>query len=388
MNKLWVRLQHQGLSREKDKREQERKELRLLVGSNLVRISQLDGVDLEMYKTFILPSILEEVVSCRDIIAQEYLMEVIIQVFSDEFHLHTLNEFLSATAQLNKGVDVKQIVISIIDRFSNYAARARDEMESNGEANDSTEISGIPEDVHLFEVFWEQITELIKARPEFTITDIIALLVSLVKLSLNCYPEKLDFVDKVLGFASDNVKMTSNSPGSGELISKKCKGLLLELLLAPIQTYNKNLLILLTMPSSSIQTGISDKSISLAGNYTDLLVQQPYTIRRRIAHSVAKTILEANTKYNFVINSIEGVDLFFGELCSVMIREQKDGGLFGLRVSDYEIIKGNYEEDLDWDDVVEEQTIVAKMLKLVHLSNDDEPDLDKEFEVKKGLFKN
>jgi len=381
MNKLWVRLQHQGLSREKEKREIERKELRLLVGSNLVRISQLDGVDLEMYKTFILPSILEEVVSCRDVIAQEYLMEVIIQVFHDDFHLHTLNEFLSATAQLNKGVDVKQIVISLIDRFANYAARARDEMISNGEAEEGTDISGIPEDVHLFEVFWEQITELIKARPEFTITDIIALLVSLVKLSLNCYPDKLDFVDKVLGYASDNVRMTSNSPGSGELISKKCKGLLLDLLLAPVQTYNKNLLTFLTMPSSSIQTGISDKSISLAGNYTDLLVQQPFTVRRRIAHSVAKTLLEASVKHNFVINSIEGVDLFFGELCSVMIREQKDGGLFGLRVSDYEIIKGNYEEDLDWDDVVEEQTIVAKMLKLVHLGDDDEQDLDKEFEL-------
>jgi len=381
MNKLWVRLQHQGLSREKEKREQERKELRLLVGSNLVRISQLDGVDLEMYKTFILPSILEEVVSCRDVIAQEYLMEVIIQVFSDEFHLHTLNEFLSATAQLNKGVDVKQIVISLIDRFANYAARARDEMAANGNNDEENSISGIPEDVHLFEVFWEQITELIKARPEFTITDIIALLVSLVKLSLNCYPEKLDFVDKVLGFASDNVRMTAMSPGSSELVSKKCKGLLLDLLLAPVQTYNKNLLTFLTMPSSSIQTGINDKSISLAGNYTDLLVQQPYTIRRRIAHSVAKTLLEASVKYNFVINSIEGVDLFFGELCSVMIREQKDGGLFGLRVDDYDTIKGNFEEDLDWDDVVEEQTIVAKMLKLVHLGSEDEPDLDKEFEL-------
>jgi len=59
-------------------------------------------------------------------------MEVIIQVFSDELHLHTLNEFLSATAQLNKGVDVKQIVISLIDRFANFAARARDEMQANG----------------------------------------------------------------------------------------------------------------------------------------------------------------------------------------------------------------------------------------------------------------
>ena len=80
MNKLWVRLQHQGHSREREKREMERKELRILVGTNLVRLSQLDGVDLEMYRRIILPSILEQVVNCKDVIAQEYLMEVVIQV--------------------------------------------------------------------------------------------------------------------------------------------------------------------------------------------------------------------------------------------------------------------------------------------------------------------
>ena len=51
MNKLWVRLQHQGHSREREKREQERKELRLLVGSNLVRLSQLEDLDLNMYQS-------------------------------------------------------------------------------------------------------------------------------------------------------------------------------------------------------------------------------------------------------------------------------------------------------------------------------------------------
>lgn len=80
MNKLWVRLQHQGHSRDREKREMERKELRILVGTNLVRLSQLDGVDLEMYRRIILPSILEQVVNCKDVIAQEYLMEVVIQV--------------------------------------------------------------------------------------------------------------------------------------------------------------------------------------------------------------------------------------------------------------------------------------------------------------------
>ena len=80
MNKLWVRMQHQGHTREKDKREKERMELRILVGTNLVRLSQLESVGVEMYRSQVLPGILEQVVSCRDAIAQEYLMECIIQV--------------------------------------------------------------------------------------------------------------------------------------------------------------------------------------------------------------------------------------------------------------------------------------------------------------------
>lgn len=55
MNKLWVRLQHQGHSREREKRMKERQELQILIGSNLVRLSQLDGVDAETYKTVRLP---------------------------------------------------------------------------------------------------------------------------------------------------------------------------------------------------------------------------------------------------------------------------------------------------------------------------------------------
>jgi vacuolar protein sorting-associated protein 35 len=48
-NKLWVRMQHQSATRDKKKREQERQELRILVGTNLVRLSQLEGVDCNMY---------------------------------------------------------------------------------------------------------------------------------------------------------------------------------------------------------------------------------------------------------------------------------------------------------------------------------------------------
>lgn len=48
---------------------------------------------------------------------------VITQVFPDEFHLHTLDQFLSATARLNPNVNVKAIVIGIMDRLANYASR-------------------------------------------------------------------------------------------------------------------------------------------------------------------------------------------------------------------------------------------------------------------------
>jgi vacuolar protein sorting-associated protein 35 len=224
MNKLWVRLQHQGHSRDREKRELERRELRILVGTNLVRLSQLDGVDLTMYQQTILPSILEQVVNCKDVIAQEYLMEVVIQVFTDEFHLHTLGPFLSATALLHPKVNIKQIVIALIDRLAAYAAREAEnedpeETKRQEEAaakrlaervkaqkqrakengvrspgagegagvwgddatsptsptqaerpaetaeptnSPSKRFRGIPEDVKLFEVFWHQVVELIK----------------------------------------------------------------------------------------------------------------------------------------------------------------------------------------------------------------------------------
>jgi len=48
MNKLWIRLS--GGSKEKSKREKERMDLKVLVGENLLRLSSLEGVNLDVYK--------------------------------------------------------------------------------------------------------------------------------------------------------------------------------------------------------------------------------------------------------------------------------------------------------------------------------------------------
>ncbi|KAM6497809.1 Vacuolar protein sorting-associated protein 35 [Amanita muscaria] len=392
MNKLWVRLQHQGHSRDREKREMERKELRILVGTNLVRLSQLDGVDLEMYQRTILPSILQQVVSCKDVIAQEYLMEVVIQVFTDEFHLHTLGPFLSATAQLHPKVNIKQIVIALIDRLAAYAAREAEnedpeetkrqeeaaakrlaekvktqkaKIRENGgyasnisitspslESNDwatphspqsevATEVSesdnsytistsppatingssesqhkeketetesapvrkfrGIPENVQLFEVFWKQVVELIKARPDLSIQDITALFVSLTNLSLSCYPDKLNYVDQILAFAANKIQEFGDSP---DLHAQQTTSNLAALLLAPINSY-QSVLTLLALPS-----------------YVPLLSKQLYSTRRSLAHSVVSSVLKNET----IIETPEDVDGVL-ELCSVLIKDQSDSAL-------------------------------------------------------------
>ena len=56
-------MQHQGHSRERQHREREREELRILVGTNLVRLSQLESVTLEKYQKLVLPGILEQVLN-------------------------------------------------------------------------------------------------------------------------------------------------------------------------------------------------------------------------------------------------------------------------------------------------------------------------------------
>jgi vacuolar protein sorting-associated protein 35 len=417
MNKLWVRLQHQGHSRDREKRELERRELRILVGTNLVRLSQLDGVDLDLYQRTILPHILEQVVSCKDVIAQEYLMEVVIQVFTDEFHLHTLGPFLTATAQLHPKVNIKQIVIALIDRLAAYAAREAEtedpeetkkqeeaaakrlaekvkkarvkengvsspastslpevdawastpvspalsaqptpvkdqevsisEQNKEGKEEEKADTSirkfrGVPENVQLFEVFWQQVVQLIKARPDLSIQDITALLVSLVNLSLSCYPDRLEYVDQVLDFAASKIKEFESSP---DLHAQQTTSNLAALLAAPINSY-QSVLTLLAIP-----------------NYSPLLSKQLFSTRRSIAHSIISSVLKNET----IVETPEDVDGVL-QLCNVLIKDQSDSishpktpGSDEAMLRRTHIPSGPYHER---EEMAEEQGWVARMVHL------------------------
>jgi vacuolar protein sorting-associated protein 35 len=422
MNKLWVRLQHQGHSREREQRTKERQELQLLVGSNIVRLSQL--VDLETYKTVILAPLLEQIVQCRDVLAQEYLLEVITQVFPDEFHLHTLDQYLLAVSRLNPHVNVKAIVIGLMDRLSAYAAReseaepvedrkkleedalakllediriANEEKEAiknskpdsdtaESEVNGSKETSsasadaesvisqaatkapseaatdatladsehapvngntdtetgkegrtrGIPENVKLYEIFFDQVMNLVAAQ-HLPIQDTTALLVSLANLALSIYPERLDYVDQILEYANQKCKQHANS---ADLHSRASQMNILNLLSAPIKSY------------VSIFTALA------LPQYIPLLHSQTYPTRRAVAAEVARTLQRNQTQISSV-SKLEGVL----EILKVLIKEgtQPPAGYPGVQ----------QRRGIETDDTIEEQGWLARIVHLIHSDDND-----------------
>ncbi|RAH87199.1 vacuolar protein sorting-associated protein VPS35 [Aspergillus japonicus CBS 114.51] len=391
MNKLWVRLQHQGPSREREKRMQERRELELLVGSNVVRLSQL--VDLEGYKSGILQALLEQVVQCRDVLAQEYLLEVITKVFPDEFHLHTLDLLLSAISRLNPHVDLKKIVIGLMDRLSSYAAREReasadpearklkeeeavtkllenlkvseeketkaDEPATDAEAapengveqtkkdsetaeegeqksanGDANAPEAIPADVKLYAIFYEQVVNLIKSRG-LPIQDTMALLLSLANLALNTYPDHLEYVDQVLDFAT---KETAAYTDHADLHSAPTQQNLLQLLTAPLRSY------------VSIFTALA------LPHYLPLLTTQSYPTRRSVAGEIARSLLKNGTP----ITTTENLDRVLQAL-RVLIKEgtQQSMGYPGSQR------RGETEE------TIEEQGWLARLVHLIKADDND-----------------
>ncbi|KAF4320167.1 hypothetical protein BBO99_00005896 [Phytophthora kernoviae] len=140
-NQLWIRLQHQkiGGSRPKIVREKERMELRLLVGASLVRLSQMEGVTHSVYADQVLPRLLDEVVlGCKDCMAQQYLLDCIIQVFPDEFHLQNLERLLETLGKLQPDVDVSLILAALLERLTKFR-ESKNTVTSTGQQDTQSE---------------------------------------------------------------------------------------------------------------------------------------------------------------------------------------------------------------------------------------------------------
>ncbi|KAA8547524.1 hypothetical protein F0562_003953 [Nyssa sinensis] len=314
MNKLWVRMQHQGPAREKEKREKERSELRDLVGKNLHVLSQIEGVDLDMYRNTVLPRVLEQVVNCKDDLAQYYLMDCIIQVFPDEYHLQTLEELLSACPQLQPSVDIKTVLSRLMERLSNYAAS-------------SAEV--LPEflQVEAFSKLNNAIGKVIEAQVDMPAFGAVTLYSSLLTFTLHVHPDRLDYVDRILGAC---VKKLS---GKGKLEDSKATKQIVALLSAPLEKYN------------NIETALK------LSNYPRVMEHLDDGTNKVMASVIIQSIMKNKT----CIFTADKVEALF-ELIKGLIKDLDE----------------NLHDELDEEDFKEEQNSVARLIQMLYNDNPEE----------------
>lgn len=199
-NRLWVRLQVQGAKTDKKKREKDRLDLRLLVGTNLVRLSQMEGITIDSYKKNVLPMLLDETINCKDTIAQNYLMDCIIQVFPDEFHLATLDLFLKACTLLKEKVNVRGILESLMTRLSTYA------LSNKGVVTSSSLTLSSGETVNTFKLFNDCVASLIEERTALSLLETLRMQTILINFSLKCFPARIDYVAHCLSVCNSLIE--------------------------------------------------------------------------------------------------------------------------------------------------------------------------------------
>ncbi|XP_021902476.1 vacuolar protein sorting-associated protein 35B-like isoform X3 [Carica papaya] len=266
-----------------------------------------------MYKDTVLPRVLEQVVNCKDELAQYYLMDCIIQVFPDEYHLQTLETLLGACPQLLPTVDIKTVLSQLMDRLSNYAAS-------------STEL--LPEflQVEAFAKLSNAIGKVIEAQVDMPIVGAISLYVSLLTFTLRVHPDRLDYVDQILGAC---VKKLSSIP---KLEDARATKQVVALLSAPLDKYN------------DIVTALT------LSNYPRVMDHLDNGTNKVMAMVIIQSIMKNNT----CISTADKVEVLF-ELIKGLIKD----------------LDGTASDELDEEDFKEEQNSVAR---LIHMLYNDEPE--------------
>lgn len=317
---LWVRMERCDQTL-KNRREKERKELRILVGFNLVRLSQLEGIDKHGYQSVILPRILHIILSYKEPLAQEYLFGIIVSVFPDEFHLFTLETLLEhlGSPHVVAGVNVHQILTLLMDRLGNYVAGLRDGSVEGGSKKEEKIIK------NMFTVFKDHINKIIaSSNTVFSVSSFAETQFSLMKLVLKTYPGAYDRIDEVLQTLKDRFAQIAPDADAVKVTKKLLQHLAQEL---------------------------KDPNVILDLQQFDLLVETlPFKTRREVAVALCSSISD----YGIAVNTLERVAKLF-EIIAPIVKNVQD-------------TPSNVEEIYTIDpkeEFLEEQSLVCRTIHLV-----------------------
>ncbi len=189
MNRLWIRLSTGCTGNEKLIREKERNELKVLVGENIIRLSSLNGLSLDIYKNEILNKMISILLDSKDQLSQQYLMECIIHAFPDEYNIHCMDTILSTCTKLVPTVDVKGLFIALMEKLAKFVG---DSSKDQKEILESAE--------KIFDLLKTNIDKIIEDNNNSSSESLklVELLVAFMKFTLKCCPDKLATVNHIM----------------------------------------------------------------------------------------------------------------------------------------------------------------------------------------------
>ena len=189
MNRLWIRLSTGCTGNEKLMREKERNELKVLVGENIIRLSSLNGLSLEIYKNEVLNKMISILLESKDQLSQQYLMECIIHAFPDEYNIHCMDTILDTCTKLVPTVDVKGLFIALMEKLAKFVGdSSKDQAEILASAG------------KIFELLKSNIDKIIDDNNTGGAETLkhIELQVAFMKFTLKCCPDKLATVNHIM----------------------------------------------------------------------------------------------------------------------------------------------------------------------------------------------
>mmetsp|Transcript_3470 Transcript_3470/g.10506 ORF Transcript_3470/g.10506 Transcript_3470/m.10506 type:complete len:755 (-) Transcript_3470:1413-3677(-) len=191
MTRLWVRVEVR----------RDAEDVRVLVGQTLSALGRLT-LDLDTYATVVLPRLTETILACPASFAQEYLAECLIQVFPDEMHLNTLDTLLGMCQSLSRGVRMRIVISALTERLGMFVST-------------SAEGARLAADVEAFDSLSQHLPAIEDRMGEkLSIIDRLGMYLALLRYSLRAQHDRLDQVDKVLGFALRAVPVEGFERGS------------------------------------------------------------------------------------------------------------------------------------------------------------------------------
>jgi vacuolar protein sorting-associated protein 35 len=212
-------------------------------------LSNLSGLTVEIYKSQVLPSILDTLIVCEDVLSHQFLIECVINSFPDEFHLATLQPLMDGISKLHKDVDIKTTIITLLDRLSEVAG------------NNETNI------FRLVQKYIEEVFIRFNSKMEANL----GIQVSLLNFCIKCYPKETDNINSILESSVNLIKKSRE-----EKLSPESMRLLVKLLSIPLDTLS---LRILEMPQ-----------------YPLLLKYMAYSGRRTVSLRIVKALFKSRMR--------------------------------------------------------------------------------------------